>query len=100
MPEITAALVSDLRARTGQGMMECKKMLVQTDGDMDKAIDAFRKKGVKASMGERSAKEGRIAGMVSSDGKSGVLVEINCSTDFTARSAPFVALADLAAQLF
>src|SRR3954468_19768261 len=92
MADITAKLVNDLRARTGQGMMECKKMLSETGGDLDKAIDAFRKKGVKASLAERVASEGRVLGAAAADGKSAALVEVNCNTDFTAKSEPVTAL--------
>jgi elongation factor Ts len=99
MAEITAKLVNDLRARTGQGMMECKKMLTEAGGDIDKAIDAFRKKGVKASLLERSATEGRIVGVQAEDGKSAALVEVNTNTDFTAKSEPVLALAANAARL-
>jgi elongation factor Ts len=99
MAEITAKLVNDLRARTGQGMMECKKMLTEAAGDIDKAIDAFRKKGVKASLLERSATEGRIVGVTAADGKSAALVEVNTNTDFTAKSEPVLTLATKAANL-
>jgi len=99
MAEITAKLVNDLRAKTGQGMMECKKMLTEAGGDIDKAIDLFRKKGVKASLAERAASEGRVVGAKSADGKAAALVEINCNTDFTARSEPVAALASKAANL-
>src|SRR6476660_5287132 len=99
MPEITATLVNQLRAKTGQAMMECKKMLVEAEGDIEKAIDLFRKKGVKASLAERAASEGRVLGASSSDGKSASLVEVNCNTDFTAKSEPVQALATKAAQL-
>jgi len=99
MAEITAKMVNDLRAKTGQGMMECKKMLGEAGGDIDKAIDLFRKKGVKASLTERAASEGRVVGAKSADGKSGSLVEINCNTDFTARSEPVHQLASKAANL-
>jgi len=98
MAEITAKLVNELRAKTGQGMMECKKMLSETAGDIDKAIDAFRKKGVKASLAERTASEGRVLGAAASDGKSAALVEVNCNTDFTAKSEPITALGKKAAQ--
>ena len=64
MAEITAKLVNELRTRTNQPMMDCKKMLVQTAGDLDGAIAEFRKKGIKASLGERAATEGRVAGVV------------------------------------
>src|SRR5579871_223814 len=99
MAEITAKLVNDLRARTGQGMMECKKMLVEAAGDIEKAIDAFRKKGVKTSVLERAASEGRVVGAQSADGKAAALVEVNCNTDFTAKSEPVLALAKKAAEL-
>src|SRR2546430_551435 len=99
MAEITAKLVNDLRAKTGQGMMECKKMLTEAGGDLDKAVDLFRKKGVKASLAERAASEGRVFGAKSADGKSASLVEINCNTDFTARSEPVQQLGTKAANI-
>ena len=98
MAEITAKLVNELRAKTGQPMMECKKMLEKTGGDLQAAIDEFRKKGVKASLAERAAGEGRVAGAASADGKTAVLIELNCNTDFTAKSEPFLKLAAAAAQ--
>jgi len=98
MAEITAKMVNELRAKTGQAMMECKKALTEAGGDMDKAVDIFRKKGVKASLGERTASEGRVVGVASTDGKAAALVEINCNTDFTAKSEPFLALGTKAAQ--
>ena len=98
MPEITAKMVNELRARTGQGMMECKKMLAETGGDLDKAIEAFRKKGIKASLAERTASEGRVFGAASADGRAAALVEINCNTDFTAKSDTVSALGKAAAQ--
>jgi elongation factor Ts len=97
MAEITAKLVNDLRAKTGQGMMECKKALQESGGDLEKAIEYFRKKGVKASLSERAATEGRVMGAVSPDGKSAALVEVNCNTDFTAKSVPFAAVGNAAA---
>ena len=99
MAEITAKLVNELRAKTGQAMMECKKMLTEFEGDIEKAIEGFRKKGVKASLAERAATEGQVIGMISADGKTGVLVEVNCNTDFTARSEPVRAVANKAATL-
>jgi len=98
MAEITAKMVNELRAKTGQGMMECKKALQEVGGDMEKAIEYFRKKGVKASLGERAASEGRVVGVAAQDGKAAALVEINCNTDFTAKSEPFLALGVKAAQ--
>jgi elongation factor Ts len=99
MPEITAKLVNELRSKTGQGMMECKKMLAEHNGDIDKAIEGFRKKGVKASVSERAATEGRIIIANADDRKSAAIVEINCNTDFTARSEPVLKLGAQAAQL-
>jgi elongation factor Ts len=99
MAEITAKLVNELRAKTGQGMMECKKMLAEVGGDIEKAIDAFRKKGVKASLSERAASEGRVMGAAAPGGKAAALVEVNCNTDFTAKSEPVAALGKGAAEL-
>ncbi|HEV8606161.1 MAG TPA: translation elongation factor Ts [Tepidisphaeraceae bacterium] len=99
MAEITAKLVNDLRAKTGQGMMECKKMLTEAGGDLDKAVDLFRKKGVKASLAERAASEGRVFGARSADGQLASLVEINCNTDFTARSEPVQQVGNKGANL-
>lgn len=98
MPAITAALVNELRAKTGQPMMECKKMLAAVDGDIDKAVAEFRKKGVKASLSERAASEGRIACATSSDGQMAVAVEVNCNTDFTAKSDAVEQLVAFAVQ--
>ncbi|HEX8910964.1 MAG TPA: translation elongation factor Ts [Humisphaera sp.] len=98
MAEITAKLVNDLRAKTGQAMMDCKRALQETGGDLEKAIEYFRKKGVKASLSERAATEGRVYGASSADGKVAALVELNCNTDFTAKSEPFAAVGNAAAQ--
>ena len=86
MAEITAKLVNELRSKTGLGMMECKKALVECAGDLEKTVDYFRKKGVKTSVTERAANEGRVLGVPSPDGKFAVLVEIKCNTDFAAKS--------------
>ena len=99
MAEITAKLVTELRAKTGQGMMECKRALQEVGGDMDKAVEYFRKKGVKASLGERTATEGRVFGLASDDGRAGALIEINCNTDFTARSETLARLGGELARL-
>ena len=98
MAEITAKLVNELRAKTGQPMMDCKKMLEKTGGDLQAAIDEFRKKGVKASLAERAATEGRVAAVVSEDKSAVAAVELNCNTDFTAKSEPFLKLNAKAAQ--
>ena len=88
MATITAAMVNELRTKTGQGMMECKKALTEAGGDMEKAIEYFRKKGVKASITERTASEGRVQAGTSADGKVGAIAAVNCNTDFTAKSEP------------
>src|ERR1700712_118057 len=98
MADITAKLVNELRAKTGQAMMECKKALVEVEGDLEKAIDYFRKKGVKASLGERAASEGRVFGALSADKTSAAIIELNCNTDFTAKSEPFAQLGGQVAQ--
>ena len=101
MAEIIASMVKDLRERTGLGMMECKKALTETDGDMSAAEDLLRiKSGAKASKAAgRIAAEGVIGSFVSADGKTGALVEINCETDFVAKNEDFLAFAKAVAQL-
>ena len=93
---ITADSVKQLRERTGAGMMECKKALVEAAGDLDAAAEIMRKSGLTKAdkKAARVAAEGRIVFAGSADGKSGVLVEVNCETDFVAREADFVAFAD------
>ena len=89
--EITAALVKDLRDRTGIGMMECKSALQETGGDIEKAITVLRKKGyarAKDKM-ERETKDGLIGSYIHLNGKIGVLVEVNCESDFVARNEDF-----------
>lgn len=94
MAEITAALVNELRARTGQPMMACKKKLVETNGDIEAAEAKFRAEGVKTSVLERAASEGRVFASVAPGAKTGAIVEINCNTDFTAKSEELAALAE------
>ena len=91
MAEIGAKDVKALRDRTGAGMMDCKKALQEADGDMDKAIEVLRVKGQAkaAKRGEREAAEGVVTSYVHSTQKIGVLVEINCETDFVARNDDF-----------
>ena len=91
MAEITAAKVKELRERTGSGMMDCKKALAETNGDMEKAIDYLREKGLAkaAKKAERTAADGRVFHVVSKDGKLGVMVEINSETDFVAKTDEF-----------
>ena len=93
MANITAALVKELRERTGAGMMDCKKALVECDGDMDKAIDFLREKGLAAAAKKagRIAAEGMVDAFVDEDG-TGVVVEVNCETDFVANTDRFKAL--------
>jgi len=97
---ITAAQVKELRERTGSGMMECKKALVDAGGDMDAAAAALRKAGMAKAdkKAGRVAGEGLIAIVVSDDGKSGAMVEVNCETDFVARKEEFQAFSDAIAR--
>ena len=101
MADITAQMVKELRETTGLGMMECKKALTETDGDMKAAEDLLRiKSGAKASKAAgRTAAEGMVAACISSDGKRGALVEVNCETDFVARNEDFIKFARDLAQL-
>ena len=96
MAAISASLVKELRDRTGLGMMECKKALVESNGDVDQAIEEMRKNsGMKAAKkAGRTASDGVVAAKISEDGKSGVLVEVNSETDFAARDAGFLAFVD------
>lgn len=89
---ITASQVKELRDKTGAGMMDCKKALVESDGDLVKAIENLRKKGasVAAKRADRDAKEGTVLTKVLDGGKTGVILEINCETDFVANSDDFV----------
>ncbi|MBQ8919513.1 MAG: elongation factor Ts [Acidaminococcaceae bacterium] len=95
MAQITAAIVKELRERTGAGMMDCKKALVATEGDMEKAIDFLREKGLSqaAKKAGRVAAEGAVVAFVSEDGKTGAIVEVNCETDFVGKNENFQALA-------
>jgi len=98
MAEISASLVKDLRERTGAGMMECKKALTETNGDIDAAAEALRKSGLAKAdkKASRVAAEGRVA--AAQDGSKAVLVEINSETDFVAKDASFIAFANAVAQ--
>ena len=91
MSEISAKLVSELREKTGLGMMDCKKALVESQGDIEAAITALRTKGeLKAgAKADRATKEGVIASYIHMQGKVGVLIEINCETDFVAKNEAF-----------
>lgn len=89
--QVTAQMVKELRERTGAGMMDCKAALAETGGDMDKAVDLLRKKGLAAAAKKagRVAAEGVVGSYIHAGGKIGVLVEVNCETDFVARTEAF-----------
>ncbi|MYA06488.1 MAG: translation elongation factor Ts [Holophagales bacterium] len=92
---VTAAMVKELRERTGAGMMDCKKALVETGGDLEASIDALRKKGLAsaAKKAGRATSDGLVISYIHAGGKIGVLLEINCETDFVARTDDFQQLA-------
>jgi len=96
---VTAAMVKELRERTGAGMMECKKALVETGGDIEAAVEHLRKSGLAQAdkKASRIAAEGKIALSVSEDGKQAVMVEVNCETDFVAKDNNFMAFANAVA---
>ena len=100
--EVSAATVKELREKTGAGFMDCKKALAECGGNLDKAVDYLRQKGIAAAAkkAERAATDGAVGAYVHPGGKIGVLVEINCETDFVARTAEFQALLkDVAMQV-
>lgn len=92
---ITAQLVNQLRSRTGAGLMDCKKALVETEGDMDKAVEILRKKGAatRDKKAGRTASQGTVASYIHMGGRIGVLVEVNCESDFVAKNDVFQAFA-------
>jgi elongation factor Ts len=99
---ITAAMVKELREKTGAGMMDCKKALTETNGDMEKAIDYLREKGIAkaAKKAGRIAAEGIVESYIHAGGRIGVLVEVNCETDFVAKTDEFKAFVkDIAMQI-
>lgn len=98
--QISAADVNKLRQQTGAGMMDCKKALTETNGDFEAAIDYLRKKGAKvaASRQDRESNEGVVIARSSADGKRGVIIELNCETDFVAKNAEFVAFGNAIAN--
>ena len=101
MSVITAQTVNDLRQRTGAGLMDCKKALTEANGDMEKAVEILRIKGIatRNKKADRKASEGILAVQVDADGKSATLLELNCETDFVAKNENFIALAkDLVEQ--
>lgn len=91
MTEINAAIVKQLREKTGAGMMDCKKALVEVEGDMEKAVEFLRKKGLATAQKRagRAMTEGTIQSYIHMTGKLGVLVEVNCETDFVAKNEDF-----------
>lgn len=93
--EITSTMVKELRAKTGAGMMDCKEALVATNGDFEKAIDFLRTKGLSAATkrSSKAAKDGTVASYIHMGGKIGVLVEVNCETDFVAKTDDFQTMA-------
>jgi len=98
--QISASDVNKLRQQTGAGMMDCKKALVEANGDFDAAVDYLRKKGAKvaASRQDRESNEGVIIAKTTTDGKSGIVVEVNCETDFVAKNADFITFAESVAD--
>lgn len=99
---ITASMVKDLRTKTGAGMMDCKKALTEANGDMDKAVDLLREKGLAAAAkkADRIAAEGLVYSYIHGNGRIGVLVEVNCETDFVAQTDNFKDLCkDIAMQI-
>lgn len=99
--QISAADVNKLRQQTGAGMMDCKKALTESNGDFEAAIDYLRKKGAKvaASRQDRESNEGVVIAKTTADGKRGIVIELNCETDFVAKNADFVAFANKIADL-
>ncbi|MCL2680498.1 MAG: translation elongation factor Ts [Coriobacteriia bacterium] len=101
MSNISAKLVKELREITGAGMMECKKALQETEGDIEKAVDFLRTRGLAAlsKKADRATNEGAIAEYISPDDKTGVLIEVNCETDFVATNQTFVSFVKLLAEV-
>lgn len=101
MVKITAAEVNQLRKQTGAGMMDCKKALVEAEGDLNKAIEILRKKGQKIAekRADRDSSEGAVIAKVNDDNTKGVIVSLNCETDFVAKNDTFVALAQKMADI-
>ena len=99
--QISASDVNKLRQQTGAGMMDCKKALTEANGDFEAAIDYLRKKGAKvaASRQDRESNEGVVIAKTTADGKRGIVIELNCETDFVAKNADFVAFANSIADL-
>ena len=102
MADISATAVKELRERTGAGFMDCKNALVEADGDVDKAVSLLRERGLAAAAKKsgRDAREGLVSSYIHTGGRVGVLIEVNCETDFVARTEEFQKLVrDLAVQV-
>jgi len=101
MAQITAAQVNELRQKTGAGMMDCKKALVEAEGDFDKAIEVLRKKGQKIAekRADRDSSEGAVIAKVNDQANKGVIISLNCETDFVAKNDTYVALAHALAEV-
>jgi len=102
MASVTSDMIKELRERTAAGLLDCKKALTETDGDMDKAVDFLRKKGLAAAAKKagRAATEGVVTSYVHSNNRIGVLLEVNCETDFVSQNADFKQFcADVAMQI-
>ncbi|NBT87753.1 MAG: translation elongation factor Ts, partial [Flavobacteriaceae bacterium] len=101
MAQITAAQVNELRQKTGAGMMDCKKALVEAEGDFDKAIEVLRKKGQKIAekRADRDSSEGAVIAKVNDQANKGVIISLNCETDFVAKNDSYVALAQALAEV-
>lgn len=101
MVQITAAQVNELRQKTGAGMMDCKKALVEAEGDFDKAIDILRKKGQKIAekRADRDSSEGAVIAKVNDNATKGVIVSLNCETDFVSKNDSYVAMAHKMAEI-
>ncbi|MBK1439400.1 elongation factor Ts [Parapedobacter sp. ISTM3] len=99
--QISASDVNKLRQQTGAGMMDCKKALIEANGNFEAAIDYLRKKGAKvaASRQDRDSNEGVVIAKTTADGKKGVIIELNCETDFVAKNADFIAFAESIADV-
>lgn len=99
--QISASDVNKLRQQTGAGMMDCKKALIEANGDFQAAIDYLRKKGAKvaASRQDRDSNEGVVIAKTTSDGKKGVIIELNCETDFVAKNADFITFGERIADI-
>lgn len=93
--EITSTMVKELRTKTGAGMMDCKEALIAANGDLEKAIDFLRTKGLSAATkrSSKAAKDGTVASYIHMGGKIGVMVEVNCETDFVAKTEDFQTMA-------